>query len=392
MTKAEQINIEKRAKAIGSIFLIAVGINQYDRSVGNLQNCCTDASTVFNTVKNKEYLPMSDNSLLITSDKNPTGKQALLDQINACSAFINEHTNIVLYYSGHGCNIHDTFHFVVSDSIFPFENLISIDEITDILTRMNQGRYKSVTVLIDACQTQPKQLKGLEKQSKNFVSEYIDNARGLGIIYSCSKGEFSLNEFNKERVSVFTFLLLNALNGCTDAVDANYLTFNKLYEYIQLESRRISKANNQIKQHPQQFFWGNDIVYAYIPDNHLTTENKKISIQTYDDSFEEILYKLQYAAFLVWYEAPLIIENDDDAYSNIPSEKFIRQVCEALSREGVLDYSHCSNVLSSAFTYYYRIRKESSDALQPSFKMQIIDDVTDLYNALHDIRDKHISW
>lgn len=339
-------------------------------------------------VKDKDYFPMTDNSLLITSDNDSTQKQPLLDQINACSSFIDECTNIVFYYSGHGCNIHDTFHFVVSDSIFPSENLISIDEITDILTQMNQGSYKSITILIDACQTQPKQFKGLVNRSRNFVNEYIDNAKGLGIIYSCSKGEFSLNEFNKERISVFTFLLLQALNGCADAVDANYLTFNKMYEYLHLESRKISKANSQIEQHPQQFFQGNDIVYAYIPDEQLTTENKKISIQTYDDAFSSALHYLQNAASLAYYDWGLNVENDDDVFSNVPVERFIRQVCEELSRMKLLNFYGYAEVVSNAFTYFNLIQFESSDTLQPFIKMQIIDDVTSLHNALYDINDK----
>lgn len=389
MTKAERINLEKRDRAIGNIFLIAIGINQYNPTVGNLQNCCTDAINVFDTIKSKDYFPMNDNSILITSDNDPTQKQPILDRIKYCNAFINEHTNIVFYFSGHGCNINDTFHFIVSDSILPSENLISIDEITDILTQLNKGLYKSITILIDACQTQPKQFKGLENRSKNFVNEYINEAKGLGIIYSCSKGEFSLNEFNKKKVSVFTHLLLQALNGYAGAVDSNYLTFHKLYEYLQLESRKISKENRDIiNQHPQQSFQGNDIVYAYIPDDQLTNEQIKISIQTYDDSFASALCCLQNAAALAYYDGGLSIENDDDVFSDVPSERFIRQACEELSRMSLLDCNRYPNILSLAFTYFNLIQLESADTLQPSNKMKIIDDVISLADTLYDIHDR----
>lgn len=388
MTKAEQINQEKRDRAIGSIFLIAVGINQYDPTVGNLQNCCTDANLVFDTIKNKDYFPMNDKSFLLTSDKEPTQKQHILERIKACEAFIDDRTNIVLFFSGHGCNINDTFHFIVSDSMPPLVNLISIDEITDILTHMNNGAYKSITILIDACQTQIKHNKGLENRSKNFINEYIDNAKGIGIIYSCSKGEFSHNEFNGEKVSVFTSLLLSALNGYTDAVDANYLTFNKLFNFLQLESRRISKANSQIEQHPQSFFQGNDIVYAYIPDEQLDNEKIKISIQTYDDLFASALSCLQNAASLAYYGGGLDIENGDDVFSNAPSEQFIRQVCEELYRMRLLDFYGYSDILSHAFAYFNLIQFESADTLQPFVKMQIINDVTSLSDILYDIHDR----
>ena len=43
--------------------------------------------------------------------------------------------------------------------------------------------------------------KGLEKQSLKFLDEYIDDAKGLGIIYSCSKGEYSLDELIGHSIS-----------------------------------------------------------------------------------------------------------------------------------------------------------------------------------------------
>ena len=389
MTKAEQINLEKRDRAIGNIFLIAIGINQYDPTVGNLQNCCTDATKVFDTIKSKVYFPMNENSILITSDNDPTQKQPILDRIRTCDTFIDAQTNIVFYFSGHGCNINDTFHFIVSDSTLPSENLISIDEITDILNQMNMGINKSITILIDACQTQLTQHKGLENRSKNFVNEYIETAKGIGIIYSCSKGEFSVNSFIKEKVSVFTHLLLQALNGYTGALDSNYLTFHKLYEYLQLESRKISKANKDIiSQHPQQSFQGNDIVYAYIPDDQLTNEQVKISIQTYDDSFASALGCLQNAAALAYYDGGLSIENDDDVFSDVPSERFIRQACEELSRMSLLDCNGYPKILSLAFTYFNLMQLESADTLQPSTKMKIIHDVISLADTLYDIHDR----
>lgn len=163
MNKAEQIKYSKRKKLIGKLFVIAVGINEYRLKGDNLNNCCTDAKVIFHTLKSKEYFRMDDNSVLITSDTCNTEKQNILESIKACDEFIDEKTNIIFYYSGHGCNIDDTFHFWVSDSESSVKNVISINEVTDILSGMNKGRYKSITILIDACQQQISHSKGLEK-------------------------------------------------------------------------------------------------------------------------------------------------------------------------------------------------------------------------------------
>lgn len=390
MNKAEQIRRAKRNKAIGKIFAISIGINEYKIKADNLNNCCSDARAIFDTLKSQQYFSLDDNSILITSDTNQTKKQNILDTINTCDKFIDENTNVIFYYSGHGCNINDTFHFWVSDSELPAANVISIDEITNILSNMNEGHYKSITILIDACQQKIDHSKGLEKQSRNFVDEYIDNAKGIGIIYSCSKGEYSLDKFNKTNISVFTYLILQALNGHVDATDGNCLTFNKLNEFLQLESRKISRDNIHINQHPQVSFQGKDIVYAFIPDESLQDHDIALSVCTYDELFMDIMRHLQGAASLVYYDKGLVIENDDDAFMHVPSERFIRQVCEELSRMGLLDKERYSEVLSKAFTYLNLIYLISSESLQPSVKMQIINDANWLCDDLYIMHDRYI--
>ena len=390
MTKAKQIRCDNWKKKIGKIFVIAIGINEYKPETGNLNNCCTDAQSIFETFKSKDYFSMDDNSILITSDTDCTEKQSILDCIKACDKFIDESTNIIFYYSGHGCNVNDTFRFWVTDSEVPDKNDISITEITNILSSMNKGKYKSITILIDACQRQINQSKSLGKQSYNFLDEYIDNAKGIGIIYSCSKGEYSLDKFNKHNISVFTYLVLQALNGHTEAIDANFLTFNKMYEFLQLESRKISKANTHINQHPQYFFQGTDIVYSYIPDEFIQNEDVKISVCTYDEKFMKLMFDLQNVASLVYYAKNLSVESSDDANLEVPSEKFIRQVCEELSRIKLLDKYEYPEILIKAFTYLNLIDLELTESLSPSVKMKTIDDVTMLYGDLDNIYNRYI--
>lgn len=390
MNSAEQRRYVKRKELIGKLFVISIGINEYKNKADNLNNCCTDAELIFETFKSKDYFSMDDNSILVTSDTSCTQKQSILDRIKACDEFIDDNTNIIFYYSGHGCDIDDTFHFWVSDSEAPAENVISIDDITGVLSSMNGGNYKSITIWIDACQQQINHSKGLEKQSNKFLDEYIDNANGIGIIYSCSKGEYSLDKFNKHNISVFTYLILQALNGHIDAVDANLLTFNKMYEFLQLESRKISRENMHINQHPQVFFQGRDIVYSYIADEFLEKTDLEISVCTYDEEFMSSMFSLQNAATLVYYTECLSVDSSDDAKMEVPSERFIRQVCEELFRIGSLDKTMYTEILSNAFTYLNLVHLELTESLQPSVKMQIVDDVTMLCDDLYAIHDRYI--
>jgi len=80
-----------------------------------------------------------------------------------------------------------------------------------------------------------------------------------------------------------------------------------MYEFLQLNSRKISRENIQINQHPQYFFSGKDIVYAYIPNDFLQDKDIEIEIPTYDDTFMNIMFDLQNVTALLYYEKCLIV-------------------------------------------------------------------------------------
>lgn len=385
MTKAEQNKIDKMNKDNGKLFVIAVGISDYDNKADNLNNCCTDAKSIHDTFKTKEYFNMDSSSILVTSDVERTSKSALIDRINACNNFIDDNTNIIFYYSGHGCNIDDQFHFWVSDSNTTNNNTISIKELTDILTNLNGGHHKSITILVDACQQTIRHHKGLESYSDKFIREYIKSASGLGIIYSCSKGEYSLDEFNGQKISVFTYLILQALNGNSSALDVNLLTFSSLYNFLQLESRKTSREYIQINQHPIATFDGNAIVYSYIPAEYIHDGNIKIEAETYNAIFESEMAYLQNTSGLLYIEKCLSVKHNNKCYSPAPYIPFISEVCEELKEHNYLNLMDIEDIFARATTYLTLIDMDSSDTLKPALKKEIIDDISTLNDILDDI-------
>ena len=208
----------------------------------------------------------------------------------------------------------------------------------------------------------------------------------------CTSGYYGLHrEYDVQgwnSISVFTYLIVQALNGHIDAVNANFLTFNKIYEFLQLNSRKISRENIQINQHPQYSFSGKDIVYAYIPNDFLQDKDIEIEIPTYDDTFMNIMFDLQNVTALLYYEKCLIVESSDGANEENPSEKFIREVCEELSRNEILQEYQYSEILSKAFTYLNLIHLNLTESLPASLKIQMIDDVMMLYNELDTIYER----
>jgi len=103
-----------------------------------------------------------------------------------------------------------------------------------------------------------------------------------------------------------------------------------------------------------------------------------------------IMFDLQNVTALLYYEKCLIVESSDGANEENPSEKFIREVCEELSRNEILQEYQYSEILSKAFTYLNLIHLNSTESLPASLKIQMIDDVMMLYNELDTIYERCI--
>lgn len=102
------------------------------------------------------------------------------------------------------------------------------------------------------------------------------------------------------------------------------------------------------------------------------------------------MFDLQNVALLVYYAKGLCVESSDYANTGVPSEKFIRQVCEEVSQIELVDKYRYPEILSKAFTYLNLIQLESAESLQPSVQRQIIDDVIMLYDNLDDIYGRYL--
>lgn len=373
MTKAEEIRINKIRKNIGKTFLISIGIDAYEQENGELDNCCSDAKLIFDVVRKKDYFQIDDNSILITSDNSSevTKKQALIDVICGCERYITPETNILLFYSGHGCNIQGVFNFCVTDTILDAGmNLISITYLQELLLKLNGGNHGSVTILIDACQTVVPHQKRLGEQSDKFINEYVSDVNGVGIIYSCGKGEYSLDTYNGYKNSVFTYLLEVALCGHEKALDSNLLTFHSLRDFLMVESRRISRENVHIEQHPESSFQGEDIVYAYIPEDMILR-----------DSLDNVVFNKKKINF----EEECIIARDEflfqcnlanqelyiACYGDIQNFTQARDLCLEISDRIIDDWEE---VLTELQYYCNQIEKGKTPKLNEKEKQQLIDD------------------
>lgn len=380
MTKAEIIKKTKRRALIGENMLISIGINKYNKKGDCLNNCESDATQVYSTFEEHSYLSMASGSQLILSgDGSATTKKAIFEVLSNMRSKMNDNTNIIFYYSGHGCISNGKFYFFVSDSEASVTTMISLDELLEVLKNSNNGRHGNITVLIDACCEKVTNRKGLQNRSDNYITNHLRDAKGIGVIFSCSEGEYSLDKFNDQEISVFTSFLLDALKGQEEALDGNFLTFNTMYNYIATESRLASMSNTQIKQHPKYHFEGNDIIYALLDD----TDIRKAKVAHHIFSFEEEIYgaigELYSLISIVSIEKAICV--DDDEWSIVPSFNYIYTVCKELDKMGYL-YPKWEEPLNTLF-YYKKIFEQKKIVGIPQHEQKmIIDEIWDFLYSI----------
>lgn len=275
---------------IGRNVLISIGINEYRDSKDNLTVCEKDARNIYNVLKGNENITFVDEESVLLNSKENTTLKRVLEQINYSCENSKKDMNFILFYSGHGMNIHDEFYFILSDSDpSNQESILSIGQVIELI--ITSG-FKSTLLLIDACQTVPVGGKSIDNKSLSFQKKYLSGEKGISIIYSCTTGEYSQENIQGYENSVFTFQLLEAFNGKKDALEGHYLSAKSIYKYVSIESQEKTAAFQQVCQHPYFYFDGRNDIFIALMDEEAAKmgeiKNKcKVSVNERTSIFQE---------------------------------------------------------------------------------------------------------
>jgi len=189
-------------------YAVVIGIANY-KKMDVLDYSDDDAYNFYSFLESKNK--RSENIRFLV-DENATATNIKL-AIEDVAERANFNDEIVVYYSGHG----------VAKAIVPFEsdgktNLLPHEEISYIL---QQSDAVSKTFYIDACNINEPEAD----VQKNM------NFDGMTVFYSSSPGENSL-EFDELKHGVFSYFLVDGLNGAADADGDGHVVINELYNYV----------------------------------------------------------------------------------------------------------------------------------------------------------------
>lgn len=255
-----------------TLYLITVGIDKYKNPKYNLNYAVADANGVEESIKKsssgifKSIVPYN-----IRNEKAiKTNLLAALDDVKKKSL---EQDMVVVYYAGHGVMsgeaASDKEFFIVPADVTQLygrddmlkEKAISASSLKEYAQSINAQKQ---VFILDACQS----AGALESVTERGAAEekaIAQLARSTGTFWITSTGSNQFaSEFEKLGHGIFTYSLIEGLNGKADTNSDKKLTIRELSTYIENKVPELSEQLKGTAQYPSAYSFGNDfpiIVY-----------------------------------------------------------------------------------------------------------------------------------
>jgi uncharacterized caspase-like protein len=102
--------------------------------------------------------------------------------------------------------------------------------------------------------------------SEEFIRRVFEQAEGLAILASCKQGQVSYEWETNER-SVFTYYLLEALQGHADLDHKGFVTIQDANRHLSNRVRLWASQRNRSQTPTLQAEVAGEIILAYLPAN-----------------------------------------------------------------------------------------------------------------------------
>jgi Caspase domain len=250
-------NPETMTQVNGRKYALVIGISQYKdnlKGIRNLEYADSDASSIYNFLQQPEAGRFSREDMLLL-----VNEQATIAQIRqALTSFITKPTAndlLLIFIAGHGApdpsaphNLyviaHDTNLSDMSGTALPMSELRRYIE--------QNIRCKRVVLLLDTCHSAGLSTETTRGVGNNLANLYLEKLlyqeQGRAIITSSD-----VNELSHESVrwgnghGVFTYYLLQGLNGSADTNRDRLVSVGELFRYV----RQKVRLDTEFQQNPR---------------------------------------------------------------------------------------------------------------------------------------------
>ena len=270
-----KIDYVGQVMATSSLHVLAVGINNYKNGAYNLNYAQPDAKSFVEQIsKNYDKIFKAINPVEIYNED--ATKENIIKGFNQIIAKAKPEDVFVFFYAGHGsldeehkdADGESPFYFVPTDVTKIYgdpEQLqkkgLSANELRQYLTQIRSTKQ---LVLMDACHSGGA-LKSMNVRAAGSDEKAIFQlARSSGVVTIASSGSKQFaTEFDILKHGVFTYVLLEALNGKADNGDSK-VTVNEIKLYMEERVPELTKQYGGTAQYPTGYITGSDFPLAIL--------------------------------------------------------------------------------------------------------------------------------
>ncbi|MGD1957643.1 MAG: caspase family protein [Fulvivirga sp.] len=244
-----------------SLYLLAIGINEYQNESLNLNYASADAEGFVDLIRTQAKSLFDKVEVISIYDKEAT-KENILQKLDELKGSIRPQDVLYLYYAGHGSMVDNNFYFIPTNNT----KLYSNDKLkkTGIYAGELQEKLKAIAalkqvVIIDACQSGG----GAEILAQRGATEekalaQLSRSTGIHVLAAAGSEQFA-TEFTELGHGLFTYVLLEALSGKADGAPKDgKITIYELKGYLDDQVPELSKKYKGKMQFPHTFSRGQD--------------------------------------------------------------------------------------------------------------------------------------
>jgi WD40 repeat protein len=257
----ESINlIYKGLQKTSDCYLLSIGINKYQNENLTLTYARPDAQAFADFIdKNagKLFNKIHSHTLF---DGNAT-KEKILSSIDEISRSMKKEDVFIFFYAGHGSTDNGVFYFITSEitGLYQADKLSDALRVDELQERFKQLPALKQVVFMDACHSGSSvQTLAMRGASEEKALAQLSRSSGVHVMAS-SESEQQSAEVKSLGHGVFTYVLLEALNGKADGAPADSkITVYEIKSYIDDQVPEVSFNLIRHKQFPSTFSMGHD--------------------------------------------------------------------------------------------------------------------------------------
>lgn len=260
-----------QAQAVSSLWVLAIGVSRYQDPNLNLQFAAADAQSIEAALQRQAggRLYSQVKTLVFTDDE--VTRESVLDSMERFLGQAGPNDIVLIFMAGHGVQDLTTGSYYFLPHPANPTNLLTaglrmtdFDEVVRVLRRNVRG----IVVMLDTCHSGSLRLAARGLASADDLAARLSAGEGFFLLAATKPGEES-KEKPELRHGVFTYAVLEGLQGPADADNDGLVTVSELFGHV---ARRVPRLTDE-QQHPYHKMEGTDLAFAAVPRDARAAES-----------------------------------------------------------------------------------------------------------------------